>query len=189
MEALQDSGLGEAEKTLGSIPSLQFSFQGALVTFALLVIVSTIFDKIGTKLSIPGSIFLFFLGLFSNFAGFSFESIPLEQVHIVALCILLFFSGLTFDRSVLKENKLLVSSILLAILGTVVSMVFWVFYIRYGLNFFRLLGYAGNIEPKILTMMSVIMVYSIAVHDWNSYTFVQKRIKGFRKVLANVFNI
>ena len=182
-------GLGEAEKALNSASSLQFSFQGALVFFALLVIVSTIFDKIGRKLSIPGTIFIFFLGLFSNFAGFSYETVPLEQVHIVALCILLFFSGLTFDRSLLKENKLLVSSILLALLGTVLSMIFWIFYVRYGLSFFAFVGYVKGLEPKILTLMTVVMVYSLAVHDWNSYTFVRNRIPGFRKILANVFKI
>ena len=189
LETLQNSGLGEAENALNSFTTLQFSFQGALLGFALLVIVSTIFDKIGAKLSIPGSIFLFSLGLISNFSGFSFESMPLEQVHIVALCILLFFSGLTFDQSVLKDNKLFVSSILLALLGTVVSMVFWVFYVRYGLNFFALLGYAEGIEPKMLTMMTVIIVYSMAVHDWNSYAFVHKQARTIRKILSNVFKI
>ena len=184
-----DQGLSEAEKALSSVSSLQFSFSGALIFFALLIIVSTIFDKIGRKLSIPGTIFVFFLGLFSNFAGFSYEAVPLEQVHIVALCILLFFSGLTFDRSLLQENRLLVSSILLAILGTVLSMVFWVFYIRYGLNFFTLLGYTNGIGPKVLTLMTVVMVYSLAVHDWNSYVFVRSRIPGFRKILSNVFKI
>ena len=91
------------ENSSRDIPSLEISFQTTLVAFALLLIVSIFCDKFGIKLSIPGSIFLFFLGLFINIENLAFETIPLEQVHVIALCVLLFFSGLTSDRLLLKK--------------------------------------------------------------------------------------
>ena len=91
------------------ISSLEISFQTTLIAFALLLIVSTLCDKFGAKLSIPGSIFLFLLGLCINIANFTFNTIPLEQVHVIALCVLLFFSGLTSDQLLLKRSNLLLS--------------------------------------------------------------------------------
>ena len=91
-----DEPVAEIESTVEMIerlPSLHFSFQGALLSLSLLLLVSILLEKLGVKLGIPGSIFLFFTGLFSHVSGFSFESFPLEEVHVVSLCILLFFSG------------------------------------------------------------------------------------------------
>ena len=169
--------------------SPELHFQSGLLVLGLLILVSTICDKLGFKLGIPGSIFLFIIGLSIHITGFSFESIPLEQVHTIALCVLLFFSGLSFDQVVLRKTNLLFSSLRLAIFGTAMSMFFWLFYVRFGLGVFNRIGYLDDTEPKMLALMTVVIVYSTAVHDWNAFYFVARRVKMFKVVLMNVFKV
>ena len=177
------------ENSARDIPSLEISFQTTLVAFALLLIVSIFCDKFGIKLSIPGSIFLFFLGLFINIENFTFETIPLEQVHVIALCVLLFFSGLTSDRLLLKRSNLLFSSMQLALFGTAFSMLFWLVYVRFGLGLFQRFGYAEGVENGVLTLITVVIIYSLSVSDWNSFSFVARKVKKFQTVLTNVFKV
>lgn len=146
-------------------------------------------DKFGIKLSIPGSLFLFLLGLSINIANFTFDMIPLEQVHVIALCVLLFFSGLTSDRLLLKRSNLLFSSMQLAIFGTAFSMLFWLVYVRFGLGIFQKFGYAQGVENGVLTLVTVVIIYSLSVSDWNSFSFVARKVKKFQAVLINVFKV
>jgi len=147
-EPLGEVGMEATEAMIDKLPALDFSFTSALLSLSILILVSIVFDKFGLKLGIPGSIFLFFLGLFSHLSGFSFETFPLEQIHVVALCILLFFSGLSFDRTILKRNKLLVNTISFAVFGTVLSMVFWFIYVRIGFGIFhQYSGYLQDVPP------------------------------------------
>ena len=179
-----------AGEILQSLPALHFSFPAALLSLSLLILVSILFEKIGVKLGIPGSIFLFFAGLFSNVSGFSFESFPIEKLHVVALCILLFFSGLSFDRALLRENKVLANSINLALFGTLLSMLFWLFYLLAGFGFFQsAFGYLDGVSQELMSLVVVSVIFCIAVQDWNSFMFVSKRIKDFRSTLSNIFKI
>ena len=187
--ATESTETGVFEGAREATTSLGMSFQTTLVALALLLIISTLCDKFGVKLSVPGSIFLFLLGLVINVANFTFESIPLEQIHVIALCILLFFSGLTLDRSLLRRSNLLFSSIRLALFGTLFSMLFWLFYVRIGLQIFQGFGYAEGVGPNILTLVSVVIVYSLSVSDWNSFSFVARRVKRFQEVLTNIFKV
>ena len=103
---------------------------------------------------------------------------------------LLFFSGLSFDRTILKRNNLLVNSISLAVFGTVLSMAFWLIYLRIGFGVFhQYLGYLQDVEPRFISLFVVTVVFSISVQDWNSFVFVSKRIKDFRTVISNIFKI
>ena len=179
-----------AGEVLESLPALHFSFPAALLSLSLLILVSILFEKLGVKLGIPGSIFLFFAGLFSHVSGFSFESFPLEELHVVALCILLFFSGLSFDRSLLRKNKVLSNSISLALFGTLLSMFFWLLYLLVGFGLFQnVFGYLEGVKGEFISLIVVTIVFSIAVQDWNSFMFISKRIDGFRSILSNIFKI
>jgi len=114
----------------------------------------------------------------------------LEEIRVIALSILLFFSGLSFEGSLLRANKVLSSSVLLALFGTFLSMVFWLFYLGFGFAFFQdAFGYLQGVEPSIVWLAAVSAVFSLAVQDWNSFVFVSKRIKGFRSVISNIFKI
>ena len=184
------SEIESAGEIVQNLSSFQFSFTAGILSFSLLILVSILFEKLGIKLGIPGSIFLFFVGLFSHISGFSFESFPLEELHAVALCILLFFSGLSFDRSLLRENKVLTNSINLALFGTLISMLFWSLYLLVGFSFFQgVFGYLDGIKSEFIDLIVVTVVFSIAVQDWNTFMFVSKRIKDFRTVLSNIFKI
>ncbi len=191
--ALAELPASEAEnaaKMVEGLPALHFSFSAGLLSLSLLILVSILFEKLGVKLGIPGSIFLFFAGLFSHVCGFSFESFPLEELHVVALCILLFFSGLSFDRSLLRENKVLSNSINLAIFGTLISIFFWLIYLIIGFGLFQnLFGYLNGVSQEFISLIVVIVIFSIAVQDWNSFVFVSKRIRDFRLILSNIFKI
>ena len=37
--------------------------------------------------------------------------------------------------------------------------------------------------------LTVVIVYSTAVHDWNAFYFVARRVKMFKVVLMNVFKV
>ena len=173
-----------------NLPVIHFSFPAALLSLSLLILVSILFEKLGVRLGIPGSIFLFFAGLFSHLSGFSLESFPIEELHVVALCILLFFSGLSFDRSLLRKNKVLSNSISLALFGTLLSMFFWLLYLLVGFGLFQnVFGYLEGVKGEFISLIVVTIVFSIAVQDWNSFMFISKRIDGFRSILSNIFKI
>ena len=173
-----------------NLPVIHFSFPAALLSLSLLILVSILFEKLGVRLGIPGSIFLFFAGLFSHLSGFSLESFPIEELHVVALCILLFFSGLSFDRSLLRKNKVLSNSISLALFGTLLSMFFWLLYLLVGFGLFQnVFGYLEGVKGEFISLIVVTVVFSIAVQDWNSFMFISKRIDGFRSILSNIFKI
>lgn len=184
---LTEEGIVDA---IQGIASFQFTFTSALVCLSLLIIVSIVFDKVGAKLGIPGSIFLFFCGLFFHVSGYDFELFPVEEIHVIALSILLFFSGLSFDGDLLRKNKVLPNSILLALIGTCLSMMFWLAYLGFGFSFFQnTFGYLEGVKPSIVWLLAVSAVFSLAVQDWNSFIFVSKRIKDFRTVISNIFKI
>ena len=179
-----------AEGFLEGITSFHFTFESALLCLSLLIIFSIVFDKLGARLGMPGSILLFFSGLFFHVSGYDFDEFPLEELHVVALSILLFFSGLSFEGSLLRKNKVLPNSIYLAIFGTFISMVFWFFYLGLGFSFFQNnLGYLVGVPSGVVWLAAVSAVFSLAVQDWNSFVFVSKKIKDLRFVISNIFKV
>ena len=102
--------------------------------------------------------------MFFHVSGYNFELFPVEEIHVVALSILLFFSGLSFDGALLRKNKVLPNSILLALLGTFLSMMFWLVYLRFGFSFFQnTFGYLEGVNSRILWLEAVSAVFSLAV--------------------------
>ena len=182
---LHPSGDNAAESLFDGITSFNFTFESALLCLSLLIILSIIFDKLGVRLGMPGSILLFFTGLFFHLSGYSFELFPLEQLHVVALSILLFFSGLSFESCLLRTNKVFPNSVLLAIFGTFISMLFWLLYLGIGFSFFQInLGYLKEVPSNIVWLTAVPAVFSLAVQDWNSFVFVSKKNKRFQVCLV-----
>ena len=120
MAAQHEAGLADPS-VAHAVDHLHFSFETGLLALSCLLVVSIFTEKVGLQIGIPGSIFLFFAGLFSHISGFSFESFPLEEIHVVALSVLLFFGGLSFDRSLLRRRRQLLGSVCLAVFGTM----FW----------------------------------------------------------------
>ena len=189
-ESVSEEAIGGVAERIASLQSIHFDFQSGLLAIALLLIVSIGSEKIASKTGIPRSLVLFFLGLFSHITTFSFEKFPPEEVHVVALTVLLFFSGLSFDRSLLRKNKLLSSSIQLAVFGTILSMLFLVIYLRIGMGIFSsTAGILQEIPGNIFSLMAVVIVAALSVQDWNSFVFVSKRVKNFGSILTNVFKV
>ena len=188
-----ESHLSTAEAAEGffeGITSFHFTFESALLCLSLLIISSIVFDKLGAKFGMPGSILLFFSGLFFHISGYNFDLFPLEELHVVALSILLFFSGLSFEGCLLRKNKVLPNSIYLALFGTFISMLFWLFYLGLGFSFFQSnFGYLEGVPSSIVWLAAVAAVFSLAVQDWNSFVFVSKKIKDFRFVISNIFKV
>ena len=183
-------GVTQVVASMTSGAPLNLNFPSVLFAFSVLLLFSIVLDKLSQRIGIPGSIFLFFGGLFFHLSGFSFKAFPLEELHVVALSILLFFSGLSFERRLLARQKLLAQSISLAVLGTVLTMLIWLFYFRIGFGIVHAnFEYLPGVQPRILTLAAVIVVFSLSVQDWNSFAFVSKRIRGFRGVLVNIFKV
>ena len=176
-ESVSEEAIGGVAERIASLQSIHFDFQSGLLAIALLLIVSIGSEKIASKTGIPGSLVLFFLGLFCHITTFSLEKFPLEEVHVVALTVLLFFSGLSFDRSLLRKNKLLSSSIQLAVFGTILSMLFLVIYLRIGMGIFSsTAGILQEIPGNIFSLMAVVIVAALSVQDWNSFVFVSNML-------------
>ena len=189
-ESVPAEAVADVTERFEGLESLHFDFQSGLLAIAILLIVSIGSEKFGSKIGIPGSIILFFLGLFSHVTGFSFENFPLEEVHVVALSVLLFFSGLSFDRSLLKRNKLLSRSIQLAVFGTVLSMLFLIIYLRIGMGLFSsTVGILEGIPANIFSLISVVIVAALSVQDWNSFVFVSNQVKDFGAILTSIFKV
>ena len=189
-ESVPAEAVTDVTERFEGLESLHFDFQSGLLAIAILLIVSIGSEKFGSKIGIPGSIILFFLGLFSHVTGFSFENFPLEEVHVVALSVLLFFSGLSFDRSLLKRNKLLSRSIQLAVFGTVLSMLFLIIYLRIGMGLFSsTVGILEGIPANIFSLISVVIVAALSVQDWNSFVFVSNQVKDFGAILTSIFKV
>ena len=188
--AADSHGSVMAEQALDQVSRLHFSFETGLMALSCLLILSILAEKIGLRVGIPGAIFLFFAGLLSHISGFSFERFPLEEVHAIALSVLLFFSGLSFDRSLLKKSRQFISSVRLAVLGTGFSIVFWLIYLRFGIGFFQSsAGYLVGVESSVVSLMTVVIVASIAVQDWNAFVFVSEKIKDFKGILVDIFKV
>ena len=185
-----DRGFVVVEESLAQAAPLHFSFETGLLALSCLLILSIFTEKIGRRLGIPGAIFLFFVGLFFHVSGFSFKGFPLEEVHAIALTVLLFFSGLSFDRSLLKRTGQLMSSVQLAVLGTVFSMAFLLLYLRFGIGVFQSwMGCLDGVRPSIVSLITVIIVASVAVQDWNVFAFVSGKIKDLKSIMSDIFKV
>ena len=179
MAAQHEAGLADPS-VAHAVDHLHFSFETGLLALSCLLVVSIFTEKVGLQIGIPGSIFLFFAGLFSHISGFSFESFPLEEIHVVALSVLLFFGGLSFDRSLLRRRRQLLGSVCLAVFGTIFSMIVWFFYLRFGFGLFQSsTDLLPSVSPKLVGLMTVVVVTSIAVQDWNAFAFVSGKVKNF----------
>ena len=178
------------EKLSSTIFFGNFSHHSIALALSLLIVFAILTEKFGIKLGLPGSIFLFFSGLLFPGEKLDFESLPIEEVHIYAVSIMLFFSGLSFKKSILKRNKILLDSFALAIFGTLLSMLAWFIYFRVGFSSLKAyFGYLEGVEPQLITLITVIVVASIAVQDWNAFTFVAQKAKGLGDVITNVVKI
>ena len=189
MAAQHEAGLA-APSVAHAVDHLHFSFETGLLALSCLLVVSIFTEKVGLQIGIPGSIFLFFAGLFSHISGFSFEGFPLEEIHVVALSVLLFFGGLSFDRSLLRRRRQLLGSVCLAVFGTIFSMIVWFFYLRFGFGLFQSsTDLLPSVSPKLVGLMTVVVVTSIAVQDWNAFAFVSGKVKNFGGLLTDVFKV
>lgn len=167
-----------------------FSFETGLLALACLLVLSIVTEKVGLRIGIPGSMFLFFAGLFSRISGFSLRDFPLEDIHVVALTALLFFSGLSINRSLLKRNRQFLSSIWLGVFGAIFSMILWFFYLQIGFNIFQSsFGFLQGVRANVINLMAVVIVASLAVQDWNAFVFVSGKVKNFGAILAEVFKV
>ena len=77
----------------------------------------------------------------------------------------------------------------LALFGTALSMLFWLMYIRFGLGVFQKLGYAEGVDESVLTLITVVIIYSLSVNDWNSFSFVARKVRKFQAIFINIFKV
>tara|TARA_B100001057_G_C22745716_1_gene909658 strand:- start:466 stop:873 length:408 start_codon:yes stop_codon:yes gene_type:complete len=99
-----------------------------------------------------------------------------------------FFGGLSFDRSLLNRSGQLKSSVQLAVLVAVFIMAFWFFYLRLGIGIFQSwTGCLEGVKPNIVSLISMIIIASIAVQDWNLFAFISGKIKDFESIVSDIF--
>tara|TARA_Y100001933_G_scaffold245394_1_gene276141 strand:- start:261 stop:1358 length:1098 start_codon:yes stop_codon:yes gene_type:complete len=106
------------------------------------------------------------------------------------LSVLLFFGGLSFDRSLLRRRRQLLGSVCPAVFGMIFSMIVWFFYLRFGFGLFQSsTDLLPSVSPKLVGLMTVVVVTSIAVQDWNAFAFVSGKAKNFGGPLIDVFKV
>jgi len=173
--AVSQSGGGE----LLSLPSLP----AQLAVIGFILIFSIIVDRYALKIGVPGALALFVVGVLlqpTAQTGFSHKSF--EHLHIVALCLLLFYSGVKICRRYFRRREFLLPSLLLSSLGVLLFIGVG------GLVVYTLLsatipGFAGSQQPLLI---AVALTYSIAPQDWGAYSFVVKRVNRFSDRIRGV---
>ena len=69
-------------------------------------------------------------------------------------------------------------------------MIVWFFYLRFGFGLFQSsTDLLPSVSPKLVGLMTVVVVTSIAVQDWNAFAFVSGKAKNFGGPLIDVFKV
>lgn len=162
--------------TLASLPV-------QLAAIGLVLVISIVVDRYALRIGVPGALALFGAGVvIQPVSGSSFDHKGFESLHVIALCLLLFYSGVKLCRRYFKRQDYLIPSLLLSVLGVLMVIV-----IGAGVMYFAL----GSIEARFSTssqplLIAMAMSYCIAPLDWGSFSFLVKRVRRFSDHVSGV---
>lgn len=164
------------------------SFPMQLAAIGLVLVMSIVVDRFALRIGVPGALALFGTGMaiqpthLSRLSESTFDHKSFESLHVIALCLLLFYSGVKLCRRYFSRQDYLIPSLLLSVLGALMVIV-----IGTGVMYFAL----GSIETRFSAsaqpiLIAMAMAYCIAPLDWGSFSFLVRRVERFSDHVSGV---
>ena len=175
----------EGGASAGLVQGIDLSFPAILGSVGLLMIASVVVEKYALRLGVPSAVALFGIGLLVNVEAMKIDVHKFEVIHILALCVMLFYSGVTISRGIYRCRRLLVATLLFSLIGTAI-MVLLGTVINWGVLELLVPEYALR-EYHWLPPLAI--AYAMAAQDWGAFSFVSKRIKSFNANVRSVFEL
>jgi len=166
--------LAETGEATHRLASLSLPIQ--LAAIGAVLILSIVIDRYALRIGIPGALALFGAGVaIQPISNNAFNHKNFEHLHVIALCLLLFYSGVKICRRYFNRRDFIVPSLMLSVFG-----VFLVIAIGSIIMFFTL----NSSNPEFRTsgqplMIALALAYCIAPQDWGAFTFIVKRVERF----------
>lgn len=154
---------------LGSLP-IQLAAIGAILVFSIVI------DRYALRVGIPGALALFGAGVaIQPMSNVAFDHKGFEDLHVIALCLLLFYSGVKICRRYFKLQQFVVPSLLLSILGVFIVIAVGSVVMYYALSAVNA-EYVTSEQPLLIALA---LAYCIAPLDWGAFSFIVKRVDRF----------
>lgn len=172
-ESLVEPAVSAAEaaraEALGSLP-VQLAGIGAILVFSIVI------DRFALRIGIPGAIALFGAGVaIQPMSNAAFDHKGFEDLHVIALCLLLFYSGVKICRRYFKRQEFVVPSVLISVFGVFIVIAVGSVVMYYALGAVNA-EYVTSEQPLLIALA---LAYCIAPLDWGAFTFIVKRVDRF----------
>lgn len=176
--AAESAGVVEAVglEALGSLP-VQLAAIGAILVFSIVI------DRYALRIGIPGALALFGAGVaIQPMSNSAFDHRGFEDLHVIALCLLLFYSGVKICRRYFRLQQFVVPSLLLSVFGVFVVIAVGSVVMYYALSAVNA-EYVNSEQPLLIALA---LAYCIAPLDWGAFSFIVKRVDRFSERVMGV---
>ncbi|MFM1811236.1 MAG: hypothetical protein RLZZ336_174 [Cyanobacteriota bacterium] len=165
--------VGVAERVgieaLGSLP-VQLAAIGAILVFSIVI------DRYALRIGIPGALALFGAGVaIQPMSNEAFDHKGFEDLHVIALCLLLFYSGVKICRRYFRLQEFVVPSLLISVFGVFIVIAVGSLVMYYALSLVNA-EYISSEQPLLIALA---LAYCIAPLDWGAFAFIVKRVDRF----------
>lgn len=176
--AAESAGVVEAVglEALGSLP-VQLAAIGAILVFSIVI------DRYALRIGIPGALALFGAGVaIQPMSNSAFDHRGFEDLHVIALCLLLFYSGVKICRRYFRLQQFVVPSLLLSVFGVFIVIAVGSVVMYYALGAVNA-EYVTSEQPLLIALA---LAYCIAPLDWGAFSFIVKRVDRFSERVMGV---
>jgi len=178
LPAAESAGVVEAVglEALGSLP-VQLAAIGAILVFSIVI------DRYALRIGIPGALALFGAGVaIQPMSNSAFDHRGFEDLHVIALCLLLFYSGVKICRRYFRLQQFVVPSLLLSVFGVFIVIAVGSVVMYYTLGAVNA-EYVTSEQPLLIALA---LAYCIAPLDWGAFSFIVKRVDRFSERVMGV---
>ena len=160
---------GVGIEALGSLP-VQLAAIGAILVFSIVI------DRYALRIGIPGALALFGAGVaIQPMSSAGFDHKGFENLHVIALCLLLFYSGVKICRRYFKRQEFVAPSLLISVFGVFIVIAVGALVMYYALSAINA-EYVTSEQPLLIALA---LAYCIAPLDWGAFSFIVKRVERF----------
>jgi potassium/hydrogen antiporter len=154
-----------------------------LAAIGAVLVLSIVVDRYALRIGIPGALALFGAGVaIQPMANTAFDHKSFENLHVIALCLLLFYSGVKICRRYFGRQDFIVPSLLLSVFGV---------FIVIGVGGILMYFFLGTMLPEYNTseqplLIAMALAYCIAPQDWGAFSFIVRRVDRFSDRIRGV---
>ena len=147
-----------------------------LAAIGAVLVLSIVIDRYALRIGIPGALALFGAGVaIQPMSESAFDHNSFESLHVIALCLLLFYSGVKICRRYFRRQEFVVPSLLLSIFGVFIVIAVGSVVMYYALGAINS-QYQTSEQPLLIALA---LAYCVAPLDWGAFTFIVKRVERF----------